>query len=519
MVIRPDGTLREAGGIVRRDGSAGACLAGASPLAPEVNFVRDVDFVSGDFLMLRRTVAQDLEGFDAAFPPSGPEAADFCLRIAAAGHRVVYDPAVVLFALDTTGQPASRAGTLQSRKALAGKHAAVLAQRPSFAPGCPQAANAKRVLFLEDTVPLRTIGSGFVRSNDIVRTMAGLGYGVTVYPLNGSLFDPAAVYADLPDTVEVMHDRVLADLPDFLAARAGSFDVVWIARTHNLDGVRPILERAFGDAGPRPRMILDTEAIASVRDAEAAALRGEAFDLDAAIAHELRNGAFCETIVAVAGSEAVRLRALGFPDVAVIGHMRALDPTPRPFLQRSGMLFVGAIHRMDSPNYDSLCWFIDEVLPLVERELGWQTRLTVAGYTGDEVSLERFRDHPRVSLRGTVADLRPLYDQHRIFVAPTRVAAGTPYKVYEAASFGLPVVAAELLRRQVVWKDGRELLAAGTSDPVGFARQVVALQRDEALWQRLRDNALERLRRENGAADYAAGIAGVLGPVRSISGD
>ena len=178
------------------------------------------------------------------------------------------------------------------------------------------------------------------------------------------------------------------------------------------------------------------------------------------------------------------------------------------------MLFVGGIHRMDSPNYDSLCWFIDEVLPFIARELTWQTRLTVAGYTGPDVNLDRFRDHPRVTLRGAVTDLESLYDQHRVFIAPTRIAAGAPYKVHEAASFGLPVVATELLRRQLGWTDGRELLAADATDAEAFARHVIALQRHEDLWLRLRETALERLRQDNNQEDYAATIATVLGPPR-----
>ena len=56
-----------------------------------------------------------------------------------------------------------------------------------------------------------------------------------------------------------------------------------------------------------------------------------------------------------------------------------------------------------------------------------------------------------------VADTEPLYAAHRLFVAPARFAAGAPYKVYEAASFGLPVVATELLREQLGWEDGLEL--------------------------------------------------------------
>jgi glycosyltransferase involved in cell wall biosynthesis len=258
--------------------------------------------------------------------------------------------------------------------------------------------------------------------------------------------------------------------------------------------------------------VLDTEAIASVRDAGHAALEGRSFDLEGAVRAELRDGSFCETIVAVNGTEAAILRDLEFRDVAVIGCLCASRPTPRPFGQRAGMLFVGAMHRMDSPNYDSLCWFIDEVLPLIERDLGWETRLTVAGYTGAGVSLNRFRDHPRVSLRGAIDDLEPLYDAHRVFIAPTRFAAGTPYKIHEATSFGVPVVATEVLRRQLGWKNGQDLLAAEATDPATFARHAVVLQRDEALWQSLRGAALDRIRLENNREDYAAAIRGVLGP-------
>ena len=96
----------------------------------------------------------------------------------------------------------------------------------------------------------------------------------------------------------------------------------------------------------------------------------------------------------------------------------------------------------------------------VEQALGWETRLTVAGFTDRRVSLARFREQPRITLRGMVEDIEPLYDAHRIFVAPTRYAAGMPYKVHEAASFGLPVVASELLRRQLGWQSGRDLLVA-----------------------------------------------------------
>ena len=130
------------------------------------------------------------------------------------------------------------------------------------------------------------------------------------------------------------------------------------------------------------------------------------------------------------------------------------NPTARPFAQRAGMLFVGAIHKQDSPNFDSLVWFVDAVLPLIEAELKWETRLTIAGYVAPGIDMGRFEHHPRITLRGPVADLNPLYNAHRVFVAPTRYAAGAPYKVLEAASRGVPVVATEVLRGELDWSRG-----------------------------------------------------------------
>jgi glycosyltransferase involved in cell wall biosynthesis len=204
------------------------------------------------------------------------------------------------------------------------------------------------------------------------------------------------------------------------------------------------------------------------------------------------------------------LRTLGLPRVSVIGHVRELRPTPRTWKDRDGMLFVGAVHAVDSPNYDSLLWFIDEVLPLVEKQLHWRTHITVAGYVAPRLDLSRIPHHERVSFLGAVSDLEPLFDRHRVFIAPTRFASGIPYKVHTAASYGVPVVATELLRRQLGWVRGSEILTAEASDPAGFATEVVALHESELLWRSIRDAALARLRVENNREQYIAALMSVL---------
>jgi GT2 family glycosyltransferase len=524
-VIRLHGKLQGAGGIIWRDGTMLGYLRDASPLSPEANFVRDVDFCSSAFLMVRAAVVQRLEGCAEAFAPAYYEDADLCARIAQAGLRVVYDPSVVVHHYEYSTAANRRAAVLKmarARETFVSRNPAFLRDRYIADPRVEVFARSsntrqQRILVIEDQVPLRILGSGFVRSNDVIRVMASLGFHVTVFPIYGGRFDVASIYADLPDTVEVMYDRSLEDLAGFLEARDGYYDTIWVVRTHNLDRTRPVLERYALGKGRPPRIILDTEAIAAFREEARSKLNPSegTFDVGAAITREFSNAAFCQSIVAVTEHEAEALRGLGFNDVSVIGHMRDPDPTTRPFAERSGMLFVGAMHDMGSPNYDSLCWFVDEVLPLVEQELGPETRLTIAGYTADQVTLDRFCGHPRITMRGPVAETRPLYNAHRVFVAATRFAAGTPYKVHEAASFGLPVVASDLLRRQLGWENGREILCADVSDPALFASHIIRLHRDPVLWQNVREAAIDRLRMESNLKDYSRAVQELLGPARS----
>ncbi len=392
-IVRSHGRMQEAGGIIWRDGMTLGYMRDASPLAPEVNFVRDVDYCSTVFLLVRGEVVRTLEGFDDAFAPASFEDADLCVRLRQAGYRVVYDPAVVVWHLEYGGiegcQPIEQ---VRARQLLFfRKHFNWLRRQPvqdekSRAFARSVEGEARRLLFIEDLVPLRMIGSGFTRSNDLVRAMVGLGWQVTVYPVAMRAFDPAAVYADFPDTVEVMYDRSVGELETFLQGRRGYYNAIWIARAHNLDRVKPMLERVISATGRIPPCVLDTEAIVALREAERVRVRAGApglFDVDAAILREFASSYFCQSVVTVNEHEAQTLRSLGLSDVAVIGHVREVALTPRTWGERAGLLFVGAMHVMDSPNYDSLCWFVDEVLPIVEETLGWETRLTVIGYTAE----------------------------------------------------------------------------------------------------------------------------------------
>jgi glycosyltransferase involved in cell wall biosynthesis len=177
--------------------------------------------------------------------------------------------------------------------------------------------------------------------------------------------------------------------------------------------------------------------------------------------------------------------------VAVLGHALEVRKTVETFEQRSGILFVGAVHEEESPNGDSLIWFLSEVWPLISHALGGAIPFTIVGVNRSE----RIRSMAAAPVRlvGSVPDLSSLYGASRVFVAPTRYAAGMPHKIHEAASRGLPVVGTSLLASQLTWTTKEMAIADTAAD---FAARVVELYRNAGQWQALRDAAFERVSEE-----------------------
>ncbi len=522
--IRTNGLLQEAGSVITSDGWTAGYLRDADPDLPEANFVRDVDFCSGAFLMVRTDYLRALGGFDDDYRPAYYEETDLCVRLAKAGYRIVYDPQVVVHHVEFGSADARASERLIERNhgTFCDKHRDWL--RHKTAPGQTSLLQARqtdsgkgRVLFIEDRIPMRDLGSGFVRSNDLIRCMAALGYQVGVYPVFPAVTSLFEVLRDFPDTVEIFYDRGMDELADFIAERAGFYDIVWIGRTHNLDRLAPILIEA-GAALPEAGLVLDTEAVAAPRSIGQARLSGQtpACDLATMLRRELASAALCRQIVAVNDHDATLIREAGYDNVAILGHAQHPAPTATPFHARHGLLFVGAIHDPAGPNYDSLVWLIGDILPRLAALLPDVT-LTIAGHVDPRVDTSPLLD-PRVTLLGRVEDLAPLYDRHRVFVAPTRFAGGIPFKVHEAAAHGLPVVATDLLCRQVGWRDGCEILAGGENDPARFAERVAELYTSEALWTGLRDTALERIVSDHDPVRYRDQLGAILEAVQAQAG-
>ncbi len=513
-ILLLDGSLQEAGSIIYSDGSCYGYGRHGDPDAPEYLFSRAVDYCSGAFLLCETDRFRRLGGFDTDYAPAYYEDSDFCIRLQEQGLRVIYDPGAVIthFEFASSGGQ-QKAGELQEshRQVLLEKHREYLAR--AHTPGsdplhCRTANRQPNVLVIDDRVPHASLGSGYPRCREILTLLSTSGFNVTLYPLQFPAESWQETYTSLPRNIEVMLDHGLHQLAAFLGKRRGFYDKVLVSRIHNMQVLNDILA-GQPDLLGEAKLIYDAEAITAPRDILRRELNGESldqkekFDL---VEQEISAARTADLIVAVSQQEADIYAQHGFSNAVILGHSLPVNPSPKPFDQRQDFLFVGALRDDDSPNVDSLRWFITQVWPLV-RSAEPSVILHVVG--DNEAPSLRQITSDGIKFHGRLDDIGSLYDSARVFIAPTRFAAGIPHKVHEAAANGLPCVTTSLLAGQLEWENGVQLLCA--DDPQGFAEACLTLLHNRELWEQVRCAALDAIARECSPSHFQSVLLELIG--------
>ena len=510
QLLRPDGRIQEAGGIVWNDGSATHYGSGDDPEAGELSYLREVDYCSGACLLVRRQLFEQLGGYDERYTLAYYEDADLAFELRRLGYRVLYQPRSSVFHQEwsSTGKRTAAELCLRNRPKFQEKWAEELQRHPPSGQllAGRDRRTGRRILIVEERIPDPTIGGGLPRALAIQRALVASGALVTLLPhVEQMQYQP--ITGELQQLgVEVLYGVPTSGgtwLEEVCEKRAGHYDTVVACRPLTARCCEPLFSKYF----PGARRLYDTESLHCEREILAAEVAGS--PLSEARQAELRAAeldplSFYDIVIAVSEPERALIRAR-HPGLRVtcIGHPAEPRMDTPGFEQRSGILFVGGFLHGHPPNTDAVKHFVAHVLPAIRRQLPedpplrgaaagvTKARFTIAGsHPGPEI-LALAGDG--VEVTGYVEDLSELYARHRVFVAPLRFCSGIPLKVVEALGQGLPVVATRPGARGLELIEGVE--AVVVDDDQSFADAVVDLLTRQATWDKLHRGALDYVAR------------------------
>lgn len=370
-----------------------------------------------------------------------------------------------------------------------------------------------RILVIDDFVPDPVMGAGFPRAMRLLRALSAAGAAVTHFPAATLPAGVQPANLAIPNVAFVKRGSGSpAALTQFLRKEHTRFDAIIVSRRHNL-----IAFNQASAANPRilasKTIIFDSEAIFAEREAlQRKVLTLPVKDTDMTVAEEIELARVARIVIAVNKQEATLFRAAGYDDVRVLGHAVASSLGARPYADRHNLLFVGPTYADNTPNTDSVIWFVDRVLPRIRFALQQNVALSLVGIsTAPSIAA---RVNGRIDMHGPLRDLGDTYGNARIFVAPTRFASGIPLKIYEASAHGVPCVVTPLLARQLGWRHECEVLVAET--PEDFARQCLRLLQDHALWESLRTTAFARTMRDCDTLRFDQIVAGLCAEIEFL---
>jgi GT2 family glycosyltransferase/SAM-dependent methyltransferase len=483
MLLYPDGSVQEAGGIIFQDATGCNYGRGLDPAAATFNYVREIDYGSGACLLVRNELWRELGGYDELYLPMYYEDADLCFAARAAGYRVVYEPAARVVHVEGASAGtdiASGAKRYQelNRPKFADKWREQLAteQLPAALENVRRASDRnrdRRVLVVDHRVPCPDHDAGSLRMWHMLESLVDLGCRVTLMPDN--LAGPQPYTRDLQEIgVEVLYGTI--DIHAEIDSMGEDLQLVLLSR--------PVIAPRYLDMireyAPGALVVYDTVDLHFVREERRAAL-GDGRTAKAATMRELELGIVRACDVTITATEVdAGVVSSYVPDavVVVVPTANALAQTVARPGPRSGVLFVGSFEH--PPNADAVIALVRTVMPLVWGELG-PVPVTIVGARPPVEVLELAG--PDVEITGWVQDLTPLYDGARVMVAPLRYGAGMKGKVTQSLAAGLPVVTTPIGAEGLGAVDGDDMMIA--EDPAQLAERIVRVVGDDELWSRL----------------------------------
>jgi len=482
-LVYENGLLQEAGGIFWKDASAWNYGKMGDPSLPEYNYVKEVDYISGAALMIKKSIWDKLGGFDEEFAPAYCEDADICFSIRKIGYKVMYQPAsvVVHFEGISNGTDVSE-GQKQyqviNQKKFFEKWKNIL-ENENFPNGedvflaRDRSRSKKTILFVDHYVPMYDKDAGSRAVFHYVNLFVNYGYNVKFIGDNFFKHEPYTTVLNQLGVEVLYGNYYFNNWQSWIKQNNKYINLVILNRPHITCKYIDLLKKF-----PNIKIVYwghDLHFLRERREYEInknkklieSSKKWE--ELEFSIMKKANISHFFSNIeIEIIKSKNNDIKARMIP----INIYKNIKKKNISFKERKDLLFVGGFSH--NPNIDAVLWFCKEILPIVLKKYP-DIKLNIVGSNvPDEI---KQLESENIIIRGYVTDdeLEKIYDLSRISVVPLRYGAGVKGKVIEAIYNQLPIITTSIGAEGIL---EAESFLSIKNDPVDYAEEIIHVYYD-----------------------------------------
>lgn len=445
-LIYPDGILQEAGGIVWESGGCLNFGRGKNAELPEYNYVKEVDYISGASILIRKSLWEKIGGFDKKFIPAYYEDTDFAFQVRKYGYKVIYQPLSVVehFEGASNGKELisgiKKYQEINKIKFIKKWKDELKYQSNNIFMGRDRCFNKSRIFVIDRFVPNFDKDAGGRCCFMYLNLFQEIGLQVTFL---GNDFQKIEPYTTILQQrgIEVLYGESYENqnLEIWFKENLKYFKFVYLQRPDIGQKYINIIRKYF--SGKIFYFTHDLHHIRLAREYNITHDKNKYIESETVKKIEMEIFDKVDVIHVVGDFEfkylKEKLQNKTIRNIPLFIYENEYNNIEKDFSKRKDLILVAGL--LHYPNLDGVQWFSKEIYPKIIEKFPNMLWHIVSSYIPEEI---KQLESKNIKIEGFLSDeeLHLLYQKCRIALAPLRFGAGVKGKILEAAHNQIPMV-------------------------------------------------------------------------------